>query len=128
MKFVQILSAAGLAAALPAATPVNDVDMADVMARQWGGSIGSTKDDLQNGNASACPKVIFIFARASTERGNMVRLPLTFSCFHFPRISTYTVTPLTGLKHRTCRRQRAGKNVQRHVGAGRRRPVRRHPR
>lgn len=74
MKFVQILSAAGLAVALPAATPVNDVDMADVMARQWGGSIGSsTKNDLQNGNASACPKVIFIFARASTESGNMVR-------------------------------------------------------
>ncbi|KAK3297170.1 cutinase-domain-containing protein [Chaetomium fimeti] len=66
MKFVQILGAAGLAAALPAA-PAND--MADVMARQWGGS--STRNDLQDGNAAACPKVIFIFARASGERGNM---------------------------------------------------------
>jgi cutinase len=74
MKFVQILGAAGLAAALPAVTPANDIDMADVMARQWGGSIGSsTKNDLQNGNSGSCPSVIFIFARASTERGNMVR-------------------------------------------------------
>ncbi|KAH6850434.1 cutinase-domain-containing protein [Chaetomium sp. MPI-CAGE-AT-0009] len=68
MKFIQILSAAGLAAALPAA-PAND--MADIMARQWGSIGSSTRDDLQNGNAAACPKVIFIFARASTERGNM---------------------------------------------------------
>jgi cutinase len=78
MKPIQILAAAGLAAALPtdpATAPVNEA--AGVRARQWGwggGSYGSsTRNDLQNGSSSSCPKVIFIFARASTETGNMVR-------------------------------------------------------
>jgi cutinase len=84
MKLIQILAAAGLTAALPtdpATAPANEA--AGVRARQWGwgggsygGSYGSsTRNDLQNGSSSSCPKVIFIFARASTETGNMVRCP-----------------------------------------------------
>ncbi|KAK4031866.1 cutinase-domain-containing protein [Parachaetomium inaequale] len=57
-----LLAAAGLVAALPAPA-VNNV--ADVKARH------GTRNDLENGDASACPKVIFIFARASGESGNM---------------------------------------------------------
>lgn len=34
--------------------------------------LSSTKNDLESGSSSDCPKVIFIFARASTESGNMV--------------------------------------------------------
>nr|3DCN_A Chain A, Cutinase [Colletotrichum gloeosporioides]3DD5_A Chain A, Cutinase [Colletotrichum gloeosporioides]3DD5_B Chain B, Cutinase [Colletotrichum gloeosporioides]3DD5_C Chain C, Cutinase [Colletotrichum gloeosporioides]3DD5_D Chain D, Cutinase [Colletotrichum gloeosporioides]3DD5_E Chain E, Cutinase [Colletotrichum gloeosporioides]3DD5_F Chain F, Cutinase [Colletotrichum gloeosporioides]3DD5_G Chain G, Cutinase [Colletotrichum gloeosporioides]3DD5_H Chain H, Cutinase [Colletotrichum gl len=31
----------------------------------------STRNELETGSSSACPKVIYIFARASTEPGNM---------------------------------------------------------
>lgn len=38
-------------------------------ARQLG---GSTRNDLKNGNSGSCPGVIFVFARGSTELGNLV--------------------------------------------------------
>ncbi|KAK4118688.1 carbohydrate esterase family 5 protein [Parathielavia appendiculata] len=66
MKFVQILAAAGFAAALPTAPETEG----EIFARQWTSS--STRNELTSGSSSACPKVIFIFARASTESGNMV--------------------------------------------------------
>jgi len=59
MKFFQILSAAGLVAALPAAPAVET--------RQ----LSSTRNDLETGSSSNCPRVIFIYARGSTEIGNM---------------------------------------------------------
>ncbi|KXX83040.1 Cutinase [Madurella mycetomatis] len=61
MKLLQLLSAAGLAAALPTSQP------AEIEARQ----LSSTRNDLENGSSANCPRVIFIFARASTEPGNM---------------------------------------------------------
>jgi cutinase len=67
MKFFQLLAAAGLVAALPTA-PVEVENAAEIEARQ----ISSTRTDLENGSSSNCPKVIYIFARASTEVGNMV--------------------------------------------------------
>lgn len=65
MKFLAIIS---LCAALVAAAPVEVA--VDLEVRQT----GLTRDELQSGSSSACPRVIFIFARASTELGNMVRL------------------------------------------------------
>lgn len=38
----------------------------------------STRNDLEQGSNTACPKTIFIFARASTEGGNMVYPPPPF--------------------------------------------------
>ena len=67
MKFLQLLTAAGLVAALPAAAPIENV--AEIETRQS----SSTRSELESGSSSNCPKVIFIFARASTEAGNMVR-------------------------------------------------------
>ncbi|OHE95084.1 cutinase [Colletotrichum orchidophilum] len=66
MKFFSILS---LAVTLAAAAPVEVVDtsVADLQVRQT----GTTSNELESGSSSACPKVIFIFARASTEPGNM---------------------------------------------------------
>ena len=68
MKLATILT---FAAGLVAANPVEP--------RQ----LSSTRNDLERGSSSNCPKVIFIFARASTEIGNMVSyciiLPLPFS-------------------------------------------------
>ncbi|KAJ4290087.1 hypothetical protein N0V88_006593 [Collariella sp. IMI 366227] len=72
MKFLQLLIAtAGLVAALPAGSaPVEDreVESAEIEARQLG---SSTSTDLERGSSSNCPRVILIFARGSTEVGNM---------------------------------------------------------
>ncbi|KAL2258428.1 hypothetical protein VTK26DRAFT_8267 [Humicola hyalothermophila] len=63
MKFLNLLATAGVVAALPAA-PAED----KIEARQL---LRSTRTDLERGSSSNCPRVIFIFARASTEVGNM---------------------------------------------------------
>lgn len=62
MKLSTILAFAGFAAANP-------------VARQ----LSNTKNDLERGSSSNCPEVIFIFARASGEGGNMVSTPVHFS-------------------------------------------------
>ncbi|KAM0344775.1 hypothetical protein ACHAPU_007149 [Fusarium lateritium] len=63
MKFTTILSFfAATSIALPTSTP------AQLEVRQAG---SATRNDLSNGAASACPPVIFIFARGSTESGNL---------------------------------------------------------
>jgi len=70
MKFFATVSAlAGLVAALPTGielAPTED----NIEARQL---FGNTRNELQTGGT--CPKVIFIFARGSTESGNLVRSP-----------------------------------------------------
>jgi len=60
---------AGLAAASPITLAAPTADTLEV--RQFG---TSTRNELEQGRAGSCPKAIFIFARASTETGNMVRL------------------------------------------------------
>ncbi|KAF2011084.1 carbohydrate esterase family 5 protein [Aaosphaeria arxii CBS 175.79] len=59
MKFLSVLSLASLAIAIP-------VDV--VSPRQ---SSSTTRTELESGSSSACPKAIFIYARGSTEAGNM---------------------------------------------------------
>ncbi|KAM0482152.1 hypothetical protein ACHAP7_004379 [Fusarium lateritium] len=61
MKFTAIIS---LFAASSAAFPTPS----DVEVRQAG---SVTRNDLSNGAASSCPPVIFIYARGSTESGNL---------------------------------------------------------
>ena len=64
MKLNILALSAGLVAALPQTPPL--------AGRQLGSSCGgATCNELENGSGS-CPKAIFIFARASTETGNMV--------------------------------------------------------
>lgn len=76
MKFLAIVSlCAALVAAAPIEGPVEvavDASVADLEVRQT----GLTRNELESGSSSACPRVIFIFARASTELGNMVRSSL----------------------------------------------------
>ncbi|ROT42906.1 cutinase [Sodiomyces alkalinus F11] len=65
MKTLTLLSvAAALASALP--TDISSGAVQTLEARQ-----SNTRNDLENGSASNCPSVIFIFARASGESGNM---------------------------------------------------------
>jgi hypothetical protein len=71
MKFF----AAAVLASIAAASPVVISGANDIEARQFG--IGS-KNELESGQAGACPKAIMIFARGSTEQGNLVRHPLVF--------------------------------------------------
>ncbi|KAL2150618.1 hypothetical protein VTH82DRAFT_7181 [Thermothelomyces myriococcoides] len=66
MKFLSLLTATGIAAALPT-SPAEVSNAGEIEARQ----LSSTRNDLENGNSANCPKAIFIFARASTEPGNM---------------------------------------------------------
>lgn len=75
MKFIGIITlTAALVASLPTTrvgderVPVTrDEALAAVEARQ-----SSSRNDLEKGSSSACPKAILIFARGSTELGNMV--------------------------------------------------------
>lgn len=73
MKFFATVA---LAIACVSAIPV-DLDAVGeaniLVARQS----SSTKTELETGSSSACPRVIFIFARASTETGNMVSIPFS---------------------------------------------------
>lgn len=85
MKSVLLASVfTALAAAAPVPVPEQVVrsngiagDVNDLKARQFGmgmgGMGGMTRNDLESGSGT-CPKAIFIFARGSTEPGNMVRL------------------------------------------------------
>ncbi|PQE27912.1 cutinase protein [Rutstroemia sp. NJR-2017a BBW] len=58
-----------LAAALTSALPVEfESNVAEVSIRQ---TIYDTRNDLVLGSSSNCPQAIFIFARASTEPGNI---------------------------------------------------------
>lgn len=45
----------------------------------------SVRNELEDGTSSACPKAIFIFARASREDGNMVSSRLTTRNAHTER-------------------------------------------
>lgn len=65
MKF---LATAAFLASLGAALPAVELSASDLSPRQLG---SSTRDDLLDGGD--CPNAIFIFARGSTERGNLVR-------------------------------------------------------
>jgi cutinase len=65
MKFATTLSVlAGFAAAAP--TQVTQV--IEVESRQ----LSTISNDLESGSSSNCPDAILIFARGSTELGNMV--------------------------------------------------------
>jgi cutinase len=64
MKFFNIVT---FAAGLVAAAPAVKVEIRDLEIRQ-----SSIRTDLESGSSSSCPSVIFIFARASGEGGNMV--------------------------------------------------------
>jgi cutinase len=63
---------ASLLASIAAASPIGiNLDPNNLEARQL--SSGS-KSELESGTAGACPKTILVFARGSTETGNLVRI------------------------------------------------------
>ncbi|KAF7550315.1 hypothetical protein G7Z17_g5810 [Cylindrodendrum hubeiense] len=65
---MKVFAITSLLAASVAALPAINLDSI-VEARQFGGS--STRNDLSEGDSASCPGVIFIFARGSTETGNL---------------------------------------------------------
>lgn len=68
MKSFTIAMFAALAAASPLIIPESAA--VELEARQ----LGSSRTELESGSSSACPKAILIFARGSTETGNLVCL------------------------------------------------------
>ncbi|KAK0761957.1 hypothetical protein N5P37_004757 [Trichoderma harzianum] len=66
MKFLRLLPYLALGAAVPVQHATEGV--ASLAERQ----LSTTRNELESGSSFACPRVIFIFARASTEIGNMV--------------------------------------------------------
>ena len=93
MKLPALYMLISLAAASPIALAAPYANAFDV--RQVG---SATRNELEQGSSSNCPKVIFIFARASTEMGNMVRL-----IFLLCAVILSLTTP--GFIHWPCRRQ-----------------------
>lgn len=75
MKLAALVVAftAALAGARPVAERIDDstVVIREVEARQ--DDANTTRTDLEDGSASNCPEAILIWARGSTEPGNMVR-------------------------------------------------------
>jgi hypothetical protein len=70
MKFFAVSLLASLAAASPIAAPEpSNNEIEDLVARQL---IGGSRTELESGSSSACPKAILVFARGSTETGNLV--------------------------------------------------------
>ena len=67
--FVTLAWAAAFASAIPL-DAVSERDSHLLTARAYSG--GTTSTQLDDGSSGACPKVILIFARASTESGNLV--------------------------------------------------------
>ena len=68
MKFLTIALFTALAAASPIIIPESAA--IGLQARQ----LGLSSNELESGSSSACPKAILIFARGSTETGNLVSL------------------------------------------------------
>lgn len=70
MKSITLLS---VITAVASAVPLGDSasEGAQLEARQ----LGTTRTDLEDGDAANCPSAILIYARGSTEPGNMVRGP-----------------------------------------------------
>lgn len=88
MKFLALSMLASLAAASPITHAAPETDTLEI--RQFGLGGSSTKNELEQGNSSSCPKAIFIFARASTETGNMV-------CHHYWH---YAISVLSNIYNR----------------------------
>jgi hypothetical protein len=68
MKIFTVALFAALAAASPIIIPESAA--IELQARQ----LGLSSSELESGSSSACPKAILIFARGSTETGNLVSL------------------------------------------------------
>lgn len=74
MKFISVLTLiAGLVSAVPVEVEVQALSEREVQAAEVQAQF-LFRNELEDGNPSKCPKAILIFARGSTEPGNMVRV------------------------------------------------------
>ena len=101
MQFLALSMLTSLVVASPITLAAPEADTLEI--RQFG---SSTKNELEQGSSSSCPKVIFIFARASTEIGNMVR------CSFSPQDILPSLIASTGLIHWPSCSQRPGTHLR----------------
>jgi cutinase len=66
--FASLALTSPIAVAVPVAAPADEPKLITLEARQS----SATSNELETGSSAACPRTIFIFARGSTEAGNMV--------------------------------------------------------
>lgn len=71
MRFLVVVLFAALASASPIV--ISKSEAIELQARQ----LGLSSSELETGSSSACPKAILIYARGSTETGNLVCHPYT---------------------------------------------------
>jgi cutinase len=65
---ISILTNLAIATPIAVPAPVAVPEPITLDARQS----GATRNELETGSSASCPRAIFIFARGSTEAGNMV--------------------------------------------------------
>lgn len=76
MRFFALALLTTLATASPVILPESEA--IELQTRQ----LGTSKSELESGSSSACPKAILIFARGSTELGNLVCFPFPLWIYH----------------------------------------------
>jgi hypothetical protein len=67
---ISLLTSLAIASPIAVPAPVAEPEPLRLYTRQ----LGFTRNELETGSSSSCPKVIFIYARGSTEIGNMVSI------------------------------------------------------
>ena len=94
MKFLPLLSTAvALVSAVPVAEPIPapekaalaeeeaapSTEEAALLEEEFVSALAAvtTRTELEDGSSDSCPRVILIYARGSTQEGNMVRSPLS---------------------------------------------------
>jgi hypothetical protein len=81
MKFFAASLLASLAAASPIAAPEpSNAEVEALVAREHleARQLFGSRNELEQGSSSSCPKAILVFARGSTETGNLVRCDSLF--------------------------------------------------
>lgn len=113
MKYLAILSfftslalTSPIAVAVPVTAPADEPQLITLEARQS----SATSNELETGSSAACPRTIFIFARGSTEAGNMVSTNRSTTYFSMSVVDHHRAH-LSALSQQTLLKMRTGRQT-----------------